>query len=390
MNSIDISVANAVDILGKIISFDTTSRNSNLDLLSFVERHVAPLGGICRRVVNAEGTKANLLIRFGPEVAGGIVLSGHTDVVPIDGQDWSSPPFQLTDRDDRLFGRGTSDMKSFIACSLAAAHLIDVQRGLSRPLYLALSYDEEVGCFGAPGMIDVIWKDCPPINAVIVGEPTNMKVVTAHKGLWGYRVQVTGHEAHSSLTHLGLSANEIAVRLMSRLIAIGDAMVSAADPASPFEPKQSTLTIGTISGGTALNILAKNCEFLFELRFLPGDDANAILADFFADVATLNRHMQAHFADTGITVERLVDVPAFGGGINRPAAELARQLTGDNGGDRVVPYGSEAGQFQGRDFATVICGPGSIEQAHQPDEFILKDQIAACMSFMTKLVQRLQ
>lgn len=387
--TVDKSTAHAIEILSQLVAFDTTSRNSNLDLLAYVEAHVAPLGGVCQRVANDDGTKANLLIRFGPEVAGGVVLSGHTDVVPVDGQDWHTSPFILTDKGDRLFGRGTSDMKSFIACSLAAARFIADGPALARPLYLALSYDEEVGCFGAPGMIDVLRAECPPIEAVIVGEPTSMKVVGAHKGIVCYRVQVSGHEAHSSLTHLGLSANTMAVRLMSRLIDIGDTLTRTVDVASPFEPKQATLTIGTMAGGTALNILAKSCEFVFDLRCRPGDDPDAILRPFLEDVDALNREASARFPEAGIHVERLVDVPAFGSLANEPAVGLARHLTGDNDGERVVPYGSEAGQFQDRDFATVICGPGSIEQAHQPNEFIDKSQIAACMAFMHKLVQRL-
>jgi acetylornithine deacetylase len=389
VTTVENSVPDAIAILDRLVSFDTTSRNSNLELLSYVEELVVCGGAQCRRVANDDLTKANLLIRFGPETDGGVVLSGHTDVVPVDGQNWNTPPFSLTADGERLYGRGTSDMKSFIACSLAAACSIDPQRPLSRPLYLALSYDEEVGCFGAPSMIEVICRECPAIDAVIVGEPTNMQVVGAHKGIICYRVRVLGHEAHSSLTHLGISANTIAVRLMSRLVAISDRLTDTADVGSPFEPKQATLTIGTMSGGTALNILAKASEFVFDLRCRAEDDPDEILRPFLEDVATLNDAMRKQFPDVGITVERLLDVPSFGGESNQRALELARHLTGDNAAMQVVPYGSEAGQFQGRDLATVICGPGSIEQAHQPNEFIDKSQIVRCMTFMHKLIEQL-
>jgi acetylornithine deacetylase len=380
----------AIRILKDLIAFDTTSRNSNIALLDYVECFSSLHGGACRRVANQEGTKANLLVRFGPASDGGIILSGHTDVVPVDGQDWQTDPFLLTEMGEKLVGRGTSDMKSFIACGMAVVPLLASGKALRRPLYLALSYDEEVGCLGAPGMIEVIRDECPQIGAVIVGEPSSMKVVASHKGIVCYNVDVTGHEAHSSLTHLGLSANNVAVRLMNRLMVIADELACNADNASPFEPKHSTLNVGTIAGGTAINILARKCEFSFDLRCPPKDDPLAILRPFFAEVELVNREIQDQYPDAGVKVVRAIDVPAYGGEINRSAVEFARNLTGDNNGDRVVPYSSEAGQFQGFGFPTVICGPGSIEQAHQPNEFIEKDQIALCMEFMTKLAERLR
>ncbi len=380
----------AISILADLVAFDTTSRNSNLELLQYVETFSRSHGGEFRRIPDQERAKANLLVRFGPASDGGVVLSGHTDVVPVDGQNWHTDPFLLTELGEKLVGRGTSDMKSFIACGLAAAKCLAVAGNLKSPLYLALSYDEEVGCLGAPGMIEVIRNECRQIDAVIVGEPTSMKVVSAHKGIVCYKVHVTGHEAHSSLTHLGLSANNVAVRLMNRLLAIADELASVVDDASPFEPKHATLTIGQMAGGTAINILARSCEFSFDLRCRPDEDPSAILKPFFDEVERVTREIQARFPDAGVQAVRIVAVPAFGGAINQPAIALARALTGDNSADRAVPYSSEAGQFQSLSFPTVICGPGSIEQAHQPNEFIDKDQIRLCMAFMAKLVERLR
>jgi len=381
-------IVQALAILEKLISFDTTSRNSNIELLAYVEEFTAASGATCRRVSNVEGTKANLLVRFGPEQEGGIVLSGHTDVVPVDGQQWTSDPFELTCRGDRLYGRGTSDMKSFIACAMAAGSIAASIGDLTRPLYLALTYDEEVGCFGAPDLIDVIKRECARIKAVIVGEPTGMKVVGLHKGLVYYRVIVTGHEAHSSLTHLGLSANAIAVRLMSRLLEIGDELVRNTDATSPFEPKHATITIGRIFGGTAPNILAGRCEFQFDLRYRREEDPDAILRPFFREMDCVNQEMSERFPRSGAQAVRLAAVPAFGGSNNLDAIELARALSKDTADEiRAVAFGSEAGQFQDRAFATAICGPGSIEQAHQPDEFIERAQIVLCMDFMSRLTR---
>ena len=385
----DALAASAIDLLAKLVAFDTTSRDSNLKLIEFVEALLGPFGVTATRVPNADGGKANLYATLGPAAEGGIVLSGHTDVVPVDGQSWSSDPFTLTERDGRLYGRGTCDMKGFLALALAAAPIFAEPGRLKRPVHLAFSYDEEVGCLGAPAMIAKIAQHLPRPAAVIVGEPTMMEVVHGHKGITTYTVTVTGHEAHSSLTHLGLSANMIAVQLMHRLSELGAQLEREADAASPFLPKHATLTIGTIHGGTAGNILARQCVFLFDLRCPPGIDPMAILAPFLAEAKAIDAAMKARFPDTGIDIVRRSLTPAFAPDADGAAERIARSLAGDNGPPRVVPYAAEAGQFQEAGFSTAICGPGSIEQAHQPDEYVDRVQMERGAAFMLRLAEML-
>jgi acetylornithine deacetylase len=380
--------ARAVDILARLVSFDTTSRGSNLALIEWVEAYLSDLGVASRRVPNADGTKSNLMASIGPAVEGGVVLSGHTDVVPVDGQPWSSDPWTLTERDGRLYGRGTCDMKGFLALALAAAPDL-VAGDLKRPVHLAFSYDEEVGCLGAPDMIDVIARDLPRPALVVVGEPTDMVAVQAHKGIASYWVTVTGREAHSSLTHLGVSANMVAVKLMSHLVELSERLERQADPASPFMPKGATLTIGQVNGGTAVNILARQCLFVFDLRTPPGLDPQAILADFFALADRLDAEVRAKAPEGGVKVEVRSLTPSFAPEPNGVAEAFARRMAGDNGPARVAPYAAEAGQFQGAGFSTVICGPGSIDQAHQPDEYVEIAQMERGAQFMRRLIDDL-
>lgn len=379
----------ATSILETLVGFDTTSRDSNLALIGYVEAALADIGVASRRVANAEGTKANLYATIGSAVAGGVVLSGHTDVVPVDGQAWSSDPWTLTERDGRLYGRGTCDMKAFLALALAVAPDA-ASVGLARPIHLAFSYDEEVGCLGAPAMIRELVRDLPAPLAVIVGEPTNMEVVSGHKGIASWIVTVTGHEAHSSLTHLGASANMVAVRLMHELAGIADRLERDADPHSPFVPRHATLTIGQMHGGTAVNILARECTFVFDLRTPPGQDPEAIMAPFLAAAAREDAALKARFPHAGVAVQRRSKTPPLAPVADTPAELLARRLAGDNGPARVVSYAAEAGQFQEAGFSTIICGPGSIEQAHQPDEFLEIAQLERGAAFMERLVDALR
>jgi acetylornithine deacetylase len=371
--------------LERLIAFDTTSRDSNLALIGYVEAFLGERGIASRRVANTEGTKANLYATIGPAVAGGVVLSGHTDVVPVDGQNWASDPFTLTRRGARLYGRGTCDMKGFLALALAIVPA--VARGTARPVHLAFSYDEEVGCLGAPSMIRELVADLPPPVAVIVGEPTGMEVVSGHKGISTWRVTVHGHEAHSSLTHLGVSANMVAVRLMNRLAALADNLEHHADPASRFHPPHATLTIGQIQGGTAVNILARECVFLFDLRAPPGQDPDEIIAPFLSVCAAEDAALKLRYPDAGVSVVRRSSTPSFAPEPDGAAELLARRLAGDNGPPRVVAYAAEAGQFQGAGFSTIICGPGSIEQAHQPDEYLELAQLERGAVFMARLLE---
>jgi acetylornithine deacetylase len=380
--------ARATAILERLVAFDTTSHLSNLALIEWVEGHLAALGVASRRVASADGAKANLLATLGPDVEGGVVLSGHTDVVPVRGQAWSSDPFVLTVRAGRLFGRGSSDMKGFIALALAAAPDF-LAAGLAKPIHLAFSYDEEIGCFGAPALIEVIARELPKPALVVVGEPTSMEVVSGHKGITAWRATITGREAHSAQTHLGVSANMAAVRLMAALAELADRLERDADPASPFLPKHPTLTIGKIAGGSAGNILARECTFLFDLRTLPGQDARRHLAGFLDLAAQLDAEIKARAAEGGVVVEQLADVPPLRPDPSGVAEAFVRRLAGDNGPARVASFASEAGQFQRAGLPAVLCGPGSIDQAHQPDEYVDISQIQRGAAFMARLAEAL-
>ncbi|HYD44041.1 MAG TPA: acetylornithine deacetylase, partial [Phenylobacterium sp.] len=344
MTDVESLSARSLEILDRLIAFDTTSRGSNLALIEWVEAYLAGHGVASRRVANAEGTKANLIATVGPDVAGGVVLSGHTDVVPVDGQPWTSEPFKLTDKGDgRLYGRGTCDMKGFIALALAAVPDLLAARP-QRPAHLAFTYDEEVGCLGAPDLIRALVADFPRPRLVVVGEPTDMQAVSGHKGIATWTVTVTGREAHSSQTHLGASAIMVAVDLMTELKALADRLEREADPASAFTPKHATLTIGVIHGGTAGNILARECRFLFDLRTPPGMDPQGLLAAFFQSCAAADATLKAAWGPgVGVHVHRRSMTPPLSPEPGGEAEAFARRLAGDNGPPRVVPYAAEAG-----------------------------------------------
>lgn len=375
--------AAALEILARLIAFDTTSRNSNLALIAWVEDFLRERGVASRRVMNADGSKANLFAVIGPNVEGGVVLSGHTDVVPVDGQPWTSDPWTLTERDGKLFGRGTADMKSFIA--LALAHVDEACAApLKRPIILAFSYDEEIGCLGAPSMIAEIVRDLPKPSAVIVGEPTLMKVVSAHKSVRSFVVEITGREAHSSLPEQGVSAVMEALKLMNLVVEMGHAAKTVSH--AHFTP--ATMTIGRVEGGTAANILARRCEFVWDLRCPDVVQGDEIEARFRAAADVLDAEIKARAPEGGVSVTRRSITPGLAIAPDSDAEALARALTGDND-MRVVSYAAEAGLFQQAGLPAVICGPGSIEQAHQPDEWIERTQIEEGAAFMKRLVQRL-
>ncbi|WP_229955448.1 acetylornithine deacetylase [Parasphingorhabdus litoris] len=374
-------------ILDSLISFDTTSRNSNLELIAWVEDYLTQHGVSATRVTNDDGSKANLFATMGPNIEGGIILSGHSDVVPVDGQDWSSDPFVVTEREGLLHGRGTCDMKGFIALALAAVPLL---KDGKRPVHLAISYDEEVGCLGAPAMIEKMVAALPQPALAVIGEPTMMKVVTGHKGICVHEVEVLGHEAHSSLTHLGISANMVAIELMHDLADLSRELWENADPDSPFTPPHATLTIGQMEGGTAANILARRAHFVFDLRCPPDVDPDEILKPFKEKAAALDEQLRGTFPGTGVRVEQLSNAPPLGSSGSEDAEAFVRRLTGDNSPAGAVSYAAEAGQFQQAGFPTVICGPGSIEQAHQPNEYISLDQFTRGAEFMLRLAEELQ
>jgi acetylornithine deacetylase len=388
MTSSEALQTRATDILSTLVAFDTTSRLSNLALIEWVEAYLAGFGIESRRVASPDGAKANLMARVGPAAEGGVILSGHTDVVPVDGQPWTSDPFTLVERDGKLFGRGSADMKGFIALALAAVPDL-AAADLKRPVWLALSYDEEVGCLGAPAMIEALSQAEPRPALAVVGEPTGMEVVGAHKGILSAKVTVTGREAHSSQTHLGVSANMAALELLADLTALADRLIAEADADSPFEPAHATLTIGLIHGGTAVNILARECSFSFDLRCPPGQDPNLLLAPFWERCRAMDAALKARAAEAGVVFELYADVPSLALQPGGAAEALARRLAGDNGPLRAVPYAAEAGQFQLGGFPVVLCGPGWIDQAHQPDEWIEIAQMRRGAQFMTRLVEEL-
>lgn len=378
-------IAPTLEILTRLIAFDTTSRNSNLELIAWVEDFLRQRGIASRRVANAEGTKANLYASIGPDVAGGVVLSGHTDVVPVDGQPWTSDPWRLTERAGKLYGRGTADMKSFVALALAHVDAMHAA-ALKRSVVLAFSYDEEVGCLGAPTMIAEIAAAAHKPSAVIVGEPTLMKVVSAHKGVRSFNVEVTGREAHSSLPDSGVSAVMEALKLMALVAEMGREARAATH--AHFSPPGPTMTIGRVEGGTAANILARRCAFVWDLRCPEVERGDAIEARFRAAAEALDAEIKARAPEGGVVVTRRSNTPGLAVARDSAAETLARALTGDNE-IRAVSYAAEAGLFQQAGIPAIICGPGSIEQAHQPDEWIERAQIEEGAALMRKLIAHL-
>lgn len=385
-----------VEILERLVGCPTVSRDSNLPLIDWVRNFLADHGVDSQLVPDPTGQKSNLFASVGPAEEGGIVLSGHTDVVPIDGQAWNSDPFTLTRRGSRLHGRGSCDMKGFIAAALSRVPTLQANK-LSRPVHLMFSCDEEIGCVGAPAMIAAAKKALPTPAAVIVGEPTSMRIADAHKGICTLQTRVTGIEAHSSLTHQGISAVMLAGELIARLGEISRdvaAKAMAVRHASPeaqamrgFEPPYTTFGVNRIEGGTAINILAAVCEFGWDIRAIPGDTPAAIvelLSSYSnARLAELAKEGKHCTIQTRITAE-VPPLVADGGS----AAALARTAAQSTEETIKVPFATEAGQFQQAGWSTVVCGPGSIEQAHKPDEFIELSQLAACEQFLDRAIAR--
>jgi len=376
-------------ILDRLVSFPTVSRGSNLALVDWLEDYLVAQGIRCFRHWNEDRQKAALIAHAGPWEEGAVVLSGHSDVVPVDGQAWTSDPWTVTERDGRLYGRGTCDMKGFVA--LAVWALVEAQtRGLRRPLQLALSYDEEVGCTGAPPMVRTMQEVVPKGSAAIIGEPSRMGVITGHKGGTGYHVHVKGFEVHSSLLPYGVSAIMEGARLIDWLNEVNAEI--QARPRTPmaarFEPPFTTLHVGVIAGGTAHNITAADCRFAVEMRVVPGESIPDWEARFEAKAAELSAAMQAVRPEAGIHLEKFFGVPGLQPEAEGEAEALVRRLTGDNR-TGVVSYGTEAGQFQEAGYSAVVCGPGDIAQAHQPDEYLEVSEFQAGQRFMERLLETL-
>jgi acetylornithine deacetylase len=379
----------AEEILGRLIAFDTTSRLSNLALIDWVRDYLSGHGVGSELVFDDTGAKANLYATIGPDALGGIVLSGHTDVVPVDGQDWSSDPFAMVEREGLLYGRGTADMKGFIACVLSKVPDWS-SRALAEPVHLAFSYDEEVGCLGVHGLIEHVVRNHPRPRLAIVGEPTSMQVVDSHKGIHSFYTQVTGLEAHSSATHVGVSAIMAAAELIQFLSRLADELRAEGDPSGRFTPGYTTVSVGTIEGGTAINIIPRTCRFGWEFRPLPSADPKAILARFeaYANEMVLPR-MRERFPEASIVTRPRSHCPPLHADPGSPAETLALALVGSNE-THAVSYTTEASLFQkSGEIPTVVCGPGDILQAHRPDEFVARAQLEACLGFLDRLTARI-
>ncbi|WP_457857413.1 acetylornithine deacetylase [Psychrobacter pulmonis] len=383
----------SIDWLTRLIAFDTVSRHSNLALIDDVKAYCEQLGLTVDLTFNDAKNKANLFVtvpagKDADEINHGLVLSGHTDVVPVDGQDWTSEPFTATIRGDKIFGRGACDMKGFIACALTllpqAVKLSNAGQ-LRRPLHLALSFDEEVGCLGAPLLLaDLKARGITP-DYCIVGEPTNMTMVVAHKGIAVYRCRVHGKSAHSSLTAQGVNAISYASRLIGYVDELAQEISHRSDNDGLFDVPYSTLSVGTIQGGTATNIVPNLCEFTFDYRNLPHMTQDDILAPIAAKVAELSTQMQARAADTGIELLQEESVPAMTDNDSAELQALIIALTGDDTRHKVA-YATEGGQFTNSGIPTIICGPGSIEQAHKADEYVALSEMVRCDEFLQKLL----
>ena len=373
------------ELIDKLISFDTTSHKSNLDLIAFVQNYLTGWGVESLLLPNDDGSKANLYATIGPRKPGGIVLSGHTDVVPVEGQDWSTDPFSVVERDGLLFGRGTCDMKAFLAIALAKVPDL-VERSLSTPVHFALTYDEEVGCLGVRPLAEHIKRHLPLPAIVIVGEPTDMTVVNAHKSGHRFITEITGLEGHSSLPDKGVNAIMVAGEMLGEINRIAEEFKSQTDRDPRFDTPYTSVHVGLIEGGTALNIIPLKCTIDWEARGLPGFEASEVVDRMNAYAAEhVVPQMHAISPKTGIVTEHTDEIPALVPQDGSPAETLVMALARQNE-TFALSYQTEAGYFQAIDIPTVICGPGSIAQAHKPDEYVSLDQVESCSKFMDRLV----
>ncbi len=376
------------EFIETLVAFDTTSRETNLPLIEYVRDYLEGFGIACELTYDDDRRKANVFATIGPADVPGIVLSGHTDVVPVDGQDWHSDPFVVREADGRLFGRGTADMKSFIAVVLAMVPDM-LRRSLRAPVHLSFSYDEEVGCLGVHRLLEQVARRPVKPYACIVGEPTGMQVINAHKGKKSARCMVRGKAAHSSLTDQGVNAVEVAGELIAYLRRMSQRLRDEGPHNHGFQPSYTTVHTGVVSGGTALNIVPEACEFEFEIRNLPEQDPEALFSELceYAERQLLPE-MHAVDAQTGIDWDPLPSYPALACDEDSDIVRLVKRVSRSNVVG-AVSFGTEAGVFQEVGIPALICGPGSIEQAHKPDEFIAIAQVEECERFMTRLLDEL-
>lgn len=377
----------SVGMIRKLVGFPTVSRDSNLELIHFIRDTLKPFDADVRLTHDDAKRKANLFATLGPRAEAGIVLSGHTDVVPVEGQPWDTDPFEVVERDGRLYGRGTADMKSFIACALALVPEF-VRRGLKTPLHLALSYDEEVGCLGVGRMITDLMRAGVRPRACIVGEPTGMKPVIAHKGKKSYRCTVRGLAGHSAYAPHGVNAVEYAAEAVAFLRNMARRHRDRGPYDRGFDVAYTTVHTGVMHGGVVLNVIPHECTFDFEFRHLPGDDPETLLREFKEFVRTrLEPEMRAVHTASGFVIEPLSEIPLLDTGPENEVVALAQELSGEREFGK-VSFGTEASQFHRAGIPTVVCGPGSVEQAHKPNEYVTLEQVAKCEAFLRRLMDR--
>ncbi|WP_372873688.1 acetylornithine deacetylase [Pseudomonas sp.] len=380
------SNASSRELLAELVAFPTVSRDSNLALIEFVRDYLHGLGVTCELDYNAERSKANLFASIGPTDHGGVLLSGHSDVVPVDGQAWTVPPFALSERDGKLYGRGTADMKGFIACVLAAVPGF-LEKPLRLPLHLAFSYDEEVGCLGVRSLLAELERRPNKPLLCLIGEPTELKPVLGHKGKLAMRCQVRGAACHSAYATHGVNAIEYAARLINRLGEIGQRLTALERQDARFDPPFSTVQTGLINGGRALNIVPAECQFDFEVRALPGDDPQQVAGELRDYAQThLLPQMRERSAASAIDFQPLSAYPGLATDPHSDVAELLALISGSREFGTVA-FGTEGGLFHQAGIATVVCGPGSMAQGHQADEFVSQSQLDGCDALLARLVK---
>ena len=381
-------LGSAIDVLEKLVGFDSISGRSNHEIVGYIKDTLEAQGVEVTLSYDAEGRRANVFATIGPPSGGGVVLNGHTDVVPVDGQVWSSDPFKLTRKDNRLYGRGAVDMKGFLACVMASVPVFQ-SGNLERPIHIAFVFDEEIGGFGMPVLLDSMASlSCRPA-VVIVGEPTEMNIVTGHKGGCEMRTEITGHEVHSSDPTRGVSAISTAMQLIARIEQVGARLAADPVPRSPYFPPYGTFNIGTIQGGSARNATAGWCNFDWEFRPMPGQNSRAVIAEIEDYAATeLLPAMKAISPDAGINIITEVSVPSLDDRNARQAAAFVSDITGQNS-QSVVSFGTDAGYFSDAGISTVVFGPGSIRRAHGPDEYIEIAELQQGLDFLGAVAQKL-
>lgn len=378
-----------LDILRKLISFDTTSVNSNLELISYIQSYLDMHGVESTLVRDPIKNKANLYTTIGPKDKPGVLLSGHTDTVPVEGQVWATNPYELVDKDGKLFGRGTTDMKGFIAAALSSVPMM-VEQPLKTPIHFAFSYDEEIGCLGVRHLLEFLNEQDVKPSMCIVGEPTSMKIVNTHKGKVAAKVTVNGKECHSGMAPKGVNAVNVASRLICWLDDLAKKKASDGPFDDRFEINHTTVHTGVVKGGTALNIVPKHCEFVFEIRNVNADNPHDLLHAFRQYSADLEHEMQRIDDDCYISIDITTEYPGLDTDENSDIIEFIKGVSGSNS-ITSVNFGTEGGLFTDTlGIPSIVYGPGSMEQGHKPNEYIAKSQMSEADIFLEKLIFELR